>query len=340
MRRLRFVRGVLCLSIWSLAAATMAESHGNNGSSLTGTVFTEGGDRRIANARVALCEEQGTCVAEISADEAGSFSFSPVRPARYVLRARAEGFVPAEVPVDLSFGSQHGLSITLKGVPARGSLVPERPKISAHELSIPRAARELMTTGMNRLYQDKNAQAALTDFQSAAAKAPNYYEAYYQAGMAYLMLQNETNAETQFRKAVDLSDGKYGDADIALGTLLLRRQQEHAGETLLRQGVALNPESWPGQVEIGKLEFARGHLEPALAAAEKAEMLAPLQPMVYRLLAVIHLKQKDYAALTLDLDNYIRLDPDSPAGVRAKELRAEVEPQMPRAATAATPEKK
>jgi lipoprotein NlpI len=62
-----------------------------------------------------------------------------------------------------------------------------------------------------------------------------------------------------------------------------------------------------------------------LAAAEQAATLATAQPVVYRLLAVIHLRQKDYPALLADLDAYLRLDPDSPAGLRAKELRAQTQ---------------
>jgi len=57
--------------------------------------------------------------------------------------------------------------------------------------------------------------------------------------------------------------------------------------------------------------------------AEQACSVAPQQPVVYRLLAVIHLQQQDYPALLDNLDAYIRLDPDSPAGQRAKQLRAD-----------------
>jgi len=82
------------------------------------------------------------------------------------------------------------------------------------------------------------------------------------------------------------------------------------------------------QFALGELEVARGRLEPALAAAEQAARLAPAQPVVYRLLAVIHLRQQNYPALRADLDAYLRLDPDSPAGLRAKELRAQAEKQL------------
>jgi lipoprotein NlpI len=59
-------------------------------------------------------------------------------------------------------------------------------------------------------------------------------------------------------------------------------------------------------------------------AAEQARSLAPASPIVYRLLSNVHLNEKNYSALLLDLDAYIKLDPDSPAGIRARELRTQV----------------
>jgi lipoprotein NlpI len=71
-------------------------------------------------------------------------------------------------------------------------------------------------------------------------------------------------------------------------------------------------------------------LEPALDAAKTAESLAPQQPKVYRLLSLIHLRQKNYQAAVADLDAYIRLDPDSPEGRIAKQIRADTQRQLER----------
>ena len=76
------------------------------------------------------------------------------------------------------------------------------------------------------------------------------------------------------------------------------------------------------------MDLDRGRIEPALAAAQTAERLAPQQAVVYRLLAVIYLRQKDYASLLSALDSYITLDPNSPAGTRAKELRAQAAQEL------------
>jgi len=308
--------------------------------SLTGSVFSDGSNRRITGASVALCDDGGAQIEETATDDAGKFSFQGLRPGHYLLRVNAAGFVAAEVRVDISLGPERNLVVTLKGESTSAVVPGGAATISAHELAMPQGARDLLTSGQKKLYTEKNAQAALRDFESATRQAPNYYEAYYQAGMAYLALQNSPEAEKQFRKAVELSEKKYGDADIALGTLLLHRGALNEGESLVRQGLVLNPHSWPGQFELGELELSRGHMEAALTAAQTAAQLAPQQPVVYRLLSVIELRQKNYPALISALDSYIELDPDSPAGARAKDLRAEAEKHLEAVGEAAVAAKK
>jgi len=329
MGRIDFFPGVFFLALL-LPAPTPGFLHVSDQSvfALTGTVFSDGTDERIAHASVVLCDDGGNSLQNSPASDSGEFSFQGLRPAHYILRVGAIGFESAELHIDLSFTSERGLSVMLKPARTVAPPHPESEAISAHELAMPEAARDLVDSGKKKLYTDKNAQAALHDFQSATEKAPTFYEAYYQTGMAYLSLQNPGEAEKQFRKSVEISQKKCADADIALGTLLLHRNELSEGEALLRLGLASNPHSWPGQFELGELELSRGHLEPALAAAGLAESLAPNQPVVYRLLAVIHLREKNYPALIADLDAYIQLDPDSPAGVRAKQLRAEAERQL------------
>jgi tetratricopeptide (TPR) repeat protein len=111
----------------------------------------------------------------------------------------------------------------------------------------------------------------------------------------------------------------YVDAVLALAVLLLGRHDSVDGEPLLRRGLELNPNSWVGY---------RMRLEAALDAAKTAESLAPQQPKVYRLLSLIHLRQKNYQAALADLDAYIRLDPDSPEGRTAKQIRADTQRQL------------
>jgi tetratricopeptide (TPR) repeat protein len=327
MGRVDFFRGLVLVCLLFVTPGS-THSANNSESALSGTVFADGTNQRVANAAVALCDAAGTPVQQLTTDESGEFSFQGLRAAHYIVKVQAADFQMAEVHVDLSFTSARGLSIVLKPKPLPASAASPEQTISAHELSMPQDARDLVASGKKKLYVEKNGVAALSDFRAAATKAPTYYEAYFQEGMAYLSQQNLTEAEKLFRQSVEMSDKKCADADIALGSLLLQRTEISEGEPLLRLGLASNPRSWPGQFELGKLELSRDHLQPALSAAENAKALAPHQAPVYRLLAAIHLRQQNFSALIADVDSYLELDSDSVAATRARELRAEAQRQL------------
>jgi tetratricopeptide (TPR) repeat protein len=328
MGRVDFVPGLLVLCLVLLSTPGISHANNNSEASVSGTLFADGTNQRLENATVVLCDDAGNSLQQATTNESGEFTFQGLRSGHYILKIQATAFQLAEVHVDLSFTSQRGLSIALKPNPAATPSALAGSTISAHELSMPQDARGLFASGKQKLYTEKNAKGALSDFQSATSKAPAYYEAYFQAGVAYLSEQNPAEAEKLFRKAVDMSEKKYGDADIALGALLLQHNQLSEGESLLRLGLVANPLSWSGQFELGKLELSRDHPAAALAAAETAKSVAPRQAVVYRLLAAIHLRQQNYPALIADIDSYLQLDSDSPAAVRAKELRTEAQRQL------------
>jgi tetratricopeptide (TPR) repeat protein len=171
------------------------------------------------------------------------------------------------------------------------------------------------------------------------SSAPAYYEAWHQIGLVYLSLRKPAEAERNFRKSVELSHGGYADADIALSSLLLDRGDTTNGEPLLQHGLALNPGSWMGQYLLGRLQLSRGDLRAALQSARQATRLAPDKPLPHRLLAILYLQQKDYSALVEELDTYIALDPNSPAGIRAKELRGQAQQALDTSAPTAVAEK-
>ena len=329
MGRVDFFRGavVLCLIVASTPVLVCAAS--NPEVSLSGTVFADGTYQRLAHAVVAICDDAGHSLEQVTTDGSGEFTFHGLRPAHYILTVQAAGFQMAEVPVELSLAAERGLTVVLKpAARATKPLAAGERTISAHELSMPEEARELVASGKKKLYLGKNATGAVADFQSAIGKAPEYYEAYFEEGVAYLSLQDPASAEKLFRKSVEMSDEKYAEADMALGALLLEHHQLPEGESLLRLGLASSPFSWPGQFELGKLELSRDHLPAALAAAETAQAVAPRQAVIYRLLTAIHLRQQNYPAVVRDIDLYLELDSDSPAATRARELRAQAQQRL------------
>ncbi|MGA7855116.1 MAG: carboxypeptidase regulatory-like domain-containing protein [Candidatus Acidiferrales bacterium] len=288
---------------------------------LTGTIYTETGDHPILHANVRLCDGGGNLIEETITGDSGDFAFRGLARRNYILQVSAVAFESTSTSVDLSFNSDRGIPIYLKPIAAAATESAPAASISAHEMSIPKAARDLLISGEKKFYVDKNKNAGMADFHSAIAVAPGYYEAYYQVALADATLGKKPEAEASLRKSIEVSHDSYGEAEVGLGTMMLERGDTAQGEKAVRRGIELSPNYWLGHYELGRALFTENKLPDALKSAEQAKSLAPSAPVVYRLLSNIHLQQKDYPALLADIDAYLKLDPDSPAGIRAKQLR-------------------
>lgn len=317
---------LLTVGWFAMPSSTVAQmGGGSNSVKLTGTVFSNPGNRPIDHAMVRLTDPGGNLIQRSATNDSGEFAFRDIVRGRYHLEVEAIGYEPAEIQVDLSFMSEKGIVVELRPEKKETPEVTNVGRIvSAHEMNMPQFARELVSTGREKLYTEKKPQESLKDFERAVAKAPDYYEAYYEMAMAQVQLGRPQDAEKSFRKSIEVSGDKYGDASIGLGTLLFEKGETNEAELDVGRGVKLSPNSWLGHFELGKIELSKNRLDDARKSAELARSLAPNAPIIYRLLANIHVKQGDYPALLQDLDNYIELDPDSPAGLRAKQLRAQV----------------
>jgi Flp pilus assembly protein TadD len=301
---------------------------------LKGVVYSETAGQRVGHATMYLCDEGGNIIQDQTSSDSGEFVFAGVRPGPYVLKVQANGYEPADVRVDLNFATEKGISVYLRPTRSAAKVNSKAATISAHELNMPEAARKQYAAGMKKLYGEKDANAAAQEFLEAIQQAPNYYEAWYQLGMAQIALKNGAEAEKSFKKSVDLSLQSYAQADLALALIYLGRHDSAEGEPLLRRSIELDANSWSAFYELGKLEMYRGNLPLALEAAQKAQTLAPKEPLAYRLLSLVHLKQGNLQAAIGDLDEYIKLDPDSEMGARAKQLRQETAAKLAKAGAA------
>jgi len=316
-----FLSLTLLLSLPAIAQKT---------STIGGNVYYGADSNPARDVVVSLYGNEHDLIAQQSTSDIGEFRFGGLRRAIYEVALDVNGFEPVSVTIDVSIVSDRGLAIYLKPLAAKKNPTqPLAPVVSLHELSMPAKAREYMAAGKQKLYHQKDAQGSLADFQQALALAPSYYEAAFQLAVAYFTMNDHAHAETLFRNAFELSGRTFADASTQLGGLLLDRGDLPDAETSIRTGLQLNPNAWLARYELGRLLLNQQHLPEALESAQQARLLAPSVPVVYRLLSNIHLRQKNYPALLDDLDTYIALDPNSPAGMRAKQLRDQIQQQVP-----------
>ncbi len=316
-----------------LSRATLAQKP----STIAGNVYYGSDYNAAKNVPVCLYDSERTLLETQNTSDDGQFRFGALRRATYFIVVDIDGYEKISLDVDVSMASDKGLAIYLKST-SKTQKPSHLKTVSVHELSMPAKARELMDSGMQKLYGDKNPQAALSDLEQAVALAPTYYEASYQLAMAQQSLGDRAQAEKSLRNSFEHSNHTYAEASIALGGILLDRGDTTEAEQCIRRGLQLNPNLWLGHYELGRALLQQDHLADALSSAEQARQLAPNVPIVYRLLSNIHLKQKDYSALLLDLDTYLTLDPSSPAGQRAKQVRDQLQQtQSPHSPPVANP---
>ena len=324
----------LCLAGLFSAPLPVHSQSDNRTVTVSGDVLSAEGNHRVEGALVSVTDSGGNQIEQEYTNGAGIFRFVGLRRAQYILKVSAQGYQPTELHVDLSFSSDRGITLYLKSLQNDRASSAPGVAVSSHELSLPPSVRDSLASGRQALYARNNPSDALKHFDQALKKSPGCYEAKYESGIAYLKLQKTSDAMSSFRQALKLSNGRFGDADIPLGTLLIDAGQPEDGEKALREGIALSPGSWMGFYEVGKLEVRKGNLAEAETSAAQARSLAPNVAMIYQLLSIIHLRQQNYPALLQDIDNYLQLDSTSPAAARAKQVRQEVQARL----TQPTPE--
>lgn len=329
MNRLLLSAGVVVFLLVNLESglARVAGTARQERVAVGGAVYSAQDNRRIDHAQVQLCDRHGGFLETQTSDNSGEFIFRGLSPGSYSVSVTALGFERQDMPVDLSFSSDLEVSVYLKPAGELKSAA-SGPVVSAHEMTMPQEARDKLAAAKKKMWLDKNLEGGIAEVRQVVATAPNYYEAYCEMGLAYLMMGKTADAEANFRKSLEISGGKYGDAEVGLGSTLINKGDIAGGEQALRRGVEASPNSSLGLYELGKVELSRNHISEAEKLAEQARSLTPNFPSVHRLLANIHMRQNNYPAVLHDIDAYLQLDPSSPAGVRAKQLRDEVRRKM------------
>src|SRR3984957_19744256 len=125
-----------------------------------------------------------------------------------------------------------------------------RAVVSVRELSIPSKAVREFQKGIDCLKKE-DASGSLPHFERAIADFDNFYEAYFEIGIADLALSRITDAEVALRKSVNMSAGQFADPLFALGGILIKQNKFVEGERVLRGALNLNPTSWAGNFCLG-----------------------------------------------------------------------------------------
>ena len=192
--------------------------------------------------------------------------------------------------------------------------------VSVRQLRIPAKARQAYDRGLQHLSKQDPA-GSVSEFDKALEKWPDFYEAYYERGIAELQLRHHGDALESFQRAIDLSGGRYAPASFGYALALVRAGNPHDAEAIVRRGLELA--STPdGHVVLSVVLIELHRLDEAEKSAREALLLGGRgSNQAYHALAGIHAEKGDYRAEAQDLQTYLRLEPAAADRQRLTEIR-------------------
>jgi tetratricopeptide (TPR) repeat protein len=173
---------------------------------------------------------------------------------------------------------------------------------------------------MDRLSKNDPA-GSLIYFRRAASEFPNFYEAYHAIGLAQLRLGHEEEAQQAFQKSIDASGGHYAEPHFGLSALLCNQQKFAEAEPIIRKALELAPGFGPGHFILAWASFGLNRLDEAEKLAHEASIRDPKLALAHLLLANIYIRRNDYSEELVELDAYLRLEPDGPLSDQAREAQ-------------------
>jgi tetratricopeptide (TPR) repeat protein len=313
-----------CVTLLFFAASAPAQtSHMSAGDSrINGFVRDSASGQPLTSVKVEV-SPLGSGVSEIyvTTGTDGQFRIAGVQDGNYDLVINEKGYKPYREHITLANGNYLNLIVQLE----KADPDAETPAgvLSAHELTVPQKARDSYAKGMT-LKAKPDYAGALEQFQKAIKQFPTYYEAYAEAGVAEVNLNQMDAAQKDLQRSIDLSEGKYALAMFYMAGMLNNERQFADALTAGQKGYALDSKAWRGNFEIARALIGLKRGDEALPYAKAAVAADPANSQMYVVLMNANLASHDYSAALVAIDAFLRLNGTGQQADQVRQLRGQV----------------
>jgi len=324
--RMTLVTAAACLVALTWAGSAVGQQREQNADLVEFSVHVTDFqfENPIDQVRIDLVRLPDEIVDSQFSDSKGEANFSDVRSGAYVLRTVKDGYTGVEAQVNFRHGQRIGqIELRLPRSTSAGPSGPGAAVISARMLSIPQAARKEFEAGIAFLNEKKDPKGSLQHFQKAIAAYPEFYEAYFLAGMADLQLQQQADGRAALARALKLNP-KFIEPYYPLATLLMSERSYAEAESLLTQAQQLDPGGWQWPFELARSKAYQKQWDQALAYGETALTIVGAPPKVHLLMADLYQDTGNPAKAIAELEQFAKLDPNSPYLPRVRTVLAQL----------------
>jgi tetratricopeptide (TPR) repeat protein len=325
---MRAQKSLPLFALLSLLLLPAVNGYGQNTPALGGTsihgVVRDAVSHKALQYVIVIAEEQDSGYAgQSETDGLGRFDFEGLQPYVYIVKVHHPGYDDASQRIDLSITGNNYLDFQLKPIPQNGSssVSPEgseatlsvsgeaAPEAARKEFE---AARELLQSG-----KSKDVDKAIDHLRKAVKTYPNFADAYFLLGTAYMQQAKAPEAQSALEKAAQI-EPKMGSVYITLGMVENYEKNYPEAEKNLSRGIELSPNSSQAEYELGKSYWAMGRWQDAEPHALRAISLQPNLPPAHILLGNIYLRKQDPQGALKEFQEYLRLDPKGPMAQAAQ----------------------
>ena len=307
----------LTLLVWTPKAIAQVSSFNSGEGEISGTVLLESTKRPASQVAVSLRSRAAGIFRSVLTDLEGRFNVQHLPRGTYDIAIDEQGYEAAQMSAKLD-GPSSKLVLYLKS--KSGPILQSNYTVSVRELKIPGKARNEFQNGLARLGRNDLA-GSLKHFAKATRVFPGYFEAYYNIGVADAALGRFDEAMRAFQTSIDLSAGRYARAQFGYGYLLCQEGRASEAEKIIRRGLEVDDVAPEGYVILSEALMHLNRRDEAEKSAQEALLRNPNFPGTYLALADVAASKNDYRAEIADLDIYLRLQPNGPGNVQARELR-------------------
>jgi len=250
------------------------------------------------------------------ADLAGRFRFHKLRPDSYTLSIFIpnEGQILETLDITKSFSDSKGivekrLQFDEKSLRSLMRPVPQ-DTVSVRALSIPAKAKSEYEKAQSRL-QRHDVDGALEHLKKAIALSPQFAEAFNYLGTIYFQKRQYPSAEQSFRQALE-QDPQAFEPLVNLGGALLAQGRAREALAINLHAQNAQPKDALANAQLGLSYFLLGDYEHALSYLRLTKEIDPAHfsnPEIP--LAEIYLLHSDQAAALKELEDFLKVHPDS-----------------------------
>jgi tetratricopeptide (TPR) repeat protein len=289
-------------------------------SSISGRV-QDTSNHGIDGARISVVNLQsGQEVATAYTFGNGGFQINNIPEGQYEVVATS-GIVEGRTRVDLNSDRELIVRLPVDNSDTAGR--SNSPTVSLTQMKVPGKARRLLQKAEDAFHKAR-LEDAFGLVQKALGVYPDYAQALTLRGILSMQKGDPKSAEPDLQKAIQLD---YGDdmSYSALACLYNNKGEYDRALKILDHGIALNPKSWQGYLEMARANIGKQDFGAAIRSLDRAESFAPPStglPHLFRAQALLGMN--DVAGAVKQLETYLTVEPNGPSAEMARQRLAQL----------------